>query len=123
MNEKPYPFEACKACCNTGETIKVDGYLDTIDFASENPVQNKVIAAKVSELADNIGVNTDYINKAINGVRQEDNKVFFDTPFMPGAHSVKVATPDYVDNAIGDIETVLDEIIAIQNTLIGGGSV
>ena len=29
----------------------------------------------------------------------------------------------YVDDMAGDIETALDNIIAIQNTLIGGGSV
>lgn len=32
-------------------------------------------------------------------------------------------TKKYVDDKIGDIETVLDSIIAIQNTLIGGGTV
>lgn len=32
------------------------------------------------------------------------------------------ATKQYVDNAIGDIETALDSIIAIQNSLIGGES-
>ena len=32
-------------------------------------------------------------------------------------------TKDEIDNQIGDIETALDNIIAIQNSLIGGGNV
>lgn len=34
----------------------------------------------------------------------------------------KLGTEEYVDAKIGDIETVLDNIIAIQNQLIGGGA-
>lgn len=34
-----------------------------------------------------------------------------------------IATKGYVDGLVGDIETALDNIIAIQNELIGGGSV
>ena len=34
-----------------------------------------------------------------------------------------VVTKEYVDSSIGDIETVLDAIIAIQNSLIGGENV
>ena len=38
-------------------------------------------------------------------------------------YNQKTATVDYVNNEIGDIETALDRIIAIQNELIGGGNV
>jgi hypothetical protein len=40
-----------------------------------------------------------------------------------GTTDNSVVTKNYIDNAIGDIETVLDNIIAIQENLIGGGSV
>lgn len=105
-----------------GASITVDDYLDTVDLASENPVQNKVIAKKISEIDDATRLNLDGVNNAINGVRQEGNILYFDTPSNPGEVSAEVATPSYVDDAIGDIETVLDNIIAIQNTLIGGDS-
>ncbi len=36
---------------------------------------------------------------------------------------VKMADVDYVDGFVGDIETALDNIIAIQNNLIGGDGV
>ena len=32
-------------------------------------------------------------------------------------------TKDEIDNQIGDIETAIDSIIEIQNSLIGGGNV
>lgn len=105
-----------------GGAITVDDYLDTIDLTSENPVQNKVIAAKIAYLDDITKMNMEGINNAINGVRQEGNTLYFDTPNLPGAALAVVATPTYVDNAIGDIETALDNIIAIQNSLIGGDS-
>lgn len=38
------------------------------------------------------------------------------------AHAV-MDLDNEIDNQIGDIETALDSIISIQNTLIGGGSV
>lgn len=40
-----------------------------------------------------------------------------------GEEQEEVATKAYVDNQIGDIEAVLDGIIAIQNSLIGGEEV
>ena len=114
MNEKPYPFEVCKECCNepSGGAITVDDYLDTVDLVSENPVQNKVIAARVSEIENGIARNMEGINHAINGVRQEGDTVFFETPQEPMAFSVNVATPSYVDNKIGEIETALENIIS-----------
>ena len=50
------------------------------------------------------------------------------TPINPDKFSGSVDlsnyyTKDETDNKIGDIETALDSIIAIQNELIGGGSV
>lgn len=40
--------------------------------------------------------------------------------YPEGDGSSEFATNEYVDNLVGDIETALDEIISIQNTLIGG---
>lgn len=42
-----------------------------------------------------------------------------DTNLLPEC----VATKEYVDSAVGDIESALDSIIAIQNSLIGGDGV
>lgn len=92
--------------------IKVDKYVDTVDFESENPVQNKVIAKKISEVDNIARLSLNGVNNAINGVRQEGNTIFFDTPQTPLAFSVDVATPSYVDDKIGEIETALDNIIA-----------
>lgn len=52
-----------------------------------------------------------------------NNKV--DVPVVVGAPTKRnhSATKEYVDGLVGDIETALDNIIAIQNELIGGGSV
>ena len=34
--------------------------------------------------------------------------------------ATQAANKEYVDNKIGDIETVLDSVLAIQNAVIGG---
>ena len=44
---------------------------------------------------------------------------FVDPALLPGY----VATKEYVDEAVGDIESALDSIIAIQNSLMGGEGV
>lgn len=40
---------------------------------------------------------------------------------MTDIEAKKYATTDYVDTAMGDINSALDNIIAIQDSLIGGG--
>ena len=63
------------------------------------------------------------MNSAIAGkVDKEDGKVLSDNNYSD-EDKEKVATATdkaYVDGLVGDIETALDNIISIQNTLIGG---
>lgn len=55
---------------------------------------------------------------------QEDDCIYFYSDIISnisqGNQPGSVVRKDYVDNAVGDIETALDNIIAIQEALIGG---
>lgn len=156
MSEKPYPFEACKECCNTGADIdpsevvsdvtlvaesdgshrlnvlRLDGsggfdstalaskkYVDDktsgtspggsivvddkFDIDSTNPIQNKVVANFVETAVtvfniENEGTSEENIwSKNYNGSAVETH--------------LPLVSRLYVDNAIGDIETTLENII------------
>lgn len=59
-------------------------------------------------------------------LKWEDKQNGVDDVLAEDINSIAHAVMDLdneIDNQIGDIETALDSIISIQNTLIGGGSV
>ena len=105
MSNKPFPFSVCKECCTTGGgesggSVVVDDFLD-ID--SENPVQNKVVARALD-----VSVSTFIIEN--EGAENED----IQSKNSQGAiieSNIPLVSRAYVDNAVGDIETALDNII------------
>lgn len=120
MAKKPYPFSVCEQCCpesggsgGNGEPITIDTEMSD---TSENTVQNKVIKEYVDEETKHV---VDYATNISSSV---DNRLT-DTMFLMeerinGKLDLKADKSD-----IGDIETALDSIIAIQNELIGGETV
>lgn len=80
---------------------RVDG-VDDADSSAVNEIAEEVI--RLGENEENLDIDTTMSDTSENPVQ---NKV------------IKA----YVDNAIGDIDTALDSIIAIQNSLIGGDGV
>ncbi len=80
-----------------------------------------------TDLIQLISSNYGDVNGKINSVRGDltahiTNKIVHITADERTNWNAKVDT-DYVDEKIGDIETVLDSIISIQNELIGGEGV
>ena len=118
MAKKPFPFSVCERCCvdgggGSGGTIILDTEMSD---TSENAVQNKVIKKYVDEEIKRVA---DYATNISSSV---DNRLT-DTMFLMeerinGKLDLKADKSD-----IGDIETALDSIIAIQNELIGGETV
>ena len=88
----------------SGGSIVVD---DKLDIDSTNPVQNKVI--------------TNAINSClINASRFNDEEIVLHSFAEPSKQTIPAASPKYVDDAIGDIETALENIIAKYG--LGGDS-
>lgn len=137
MAKKPFPFKVCELCCNTsggggsadsGRVYKYEmsctwtmlrfGLIESdIDYPFEvgmvfNIEEDDVIPPEYTESGDAIKVLSGD-NIAIAAII--DNKPKFDKL------SASVDLSNYVTkDDIGDIETALDNIIAIQNSLIGG---
>ena len=76
----------------------------------------------VDKINDVDDVNADDINKIAHAVidLEEIDTEMSDTSNNAVQNKV---IKNYIDESIGDIETALDSIIAIQNSLIGGDSV
>ena len=87
--------------------------------------QGKILNGKISTIETNIGYMDSDINDILSRVNEcltynevIDNVSSTDTNKPLSANQGKI-----LSDKIGDIETALDNIIAIQNTLIGGESV
>ena len=81
---------------------RVDG-VDDADSSAVNEIAKAVIEIEKSGVGSSLEIDTEMSDESENAVQ---NKVI----------------KQYVDGYVGDIETALDNIIVIQNTLIGGGS-
>jgi len=117
------------------------GVDDAFSDTSIYPVQNKVITKKFTSLDSSISAIREVIPKVsehteeINNIKENAIESFgfsdaelgeFELNCIDGSQKyvyLDVAARSYVDNKIGEIETALDNIIAIQNTLIGGSNV
>lgn len=93
----------------SGGSITVD---DALSETSENPVQNKVLYAKLYEMEDNLYLRENTIN--YNSERIENHA---------GRLGEVELDLHILKNNVGNISTALDNIIALQNALIGGDSV
>ena len=108
MANKPYPFSVCKECAGGGGgDIDLSGY-----------VQKKE-GYGLASLLMRIESNSS----------KEHTMIFIDGDFSDSA-KIPAYTSDLENDSgfvtheeLGDIETALDSIIEIQNSLIGGDSV
>lgn len=81
------------------DLMKLIPVVDTeFDFGSNNPIANTTVSLKFESLDSITGMHTTQLYGLSNRVTN-------------------------VEKSVGDIETALDSIIAIQETLIGGGNV
>lgn len=81
-----------------------------------NVTSDAIVTQKPDGTTDRLSFSADIVNYYL--VRRDANGdvLVNDTPVNPKG----AVNRNYVDGKIGDIETVLDGIIAIQNSLIGG---
>ena len=97
MAKKPFPFSVCEECCvaggggGGGGEISIDTEMSD---TSKNAVQNKVIKKYVDE-----GLDKKASLESVN------------------SHELDIS---YLMEQVGNIDSALDNIIEIQNSLIGG---
>jgi hypothetical protein len=93
------------------------GYVDAGFLAKTTVTSEMLLTQKVNGSTDKLGF--DIAVKPYYIVRRDGNSQI-EVVEVPTAanHATSKA---YVDTKIGDIETVLDSVIAMQNNLIGGG--
>ena len=103
--------------------------------SEEGTAQIKSVSPTMSILSDTPGVNIECVyNRDTNAVVKEitNSNITIDTEMSDTSENAvqNKVIKKYVDDMAGDIETALDNIIAeqesiiaIQNALIGGGSV
>ena len=108
----------------------------TITFTGDGTVDTSGLATK-AELAQGISNANTYTDEQISDLAKSQNEYLATTltqfeTYMDEKHASK-SELEQVDNyatehindieaSIGDIETALDSIISIQNSLIGGGN-
>lgn len=110
-----------------GGTIIID---DKMSNTSTNPVQNKVAKAYVDAIANQAVQLMDSKDQALareieqflatNVVLKEEGKGLSTNDFTDEYKTKLDNLEEYVDNLVGDIEAVLDNIISAQENLIGG---
>jgi hypothetical protein len=126
-----------KAVIQGGSTV-VDAELD---LNSENPVQNKVITSKINEVNNRVQIalddagNANELASQNRGIIEDELKPNIATALSESGQAyiqvsealtridilqLEKADVLYVDEKIGDIDNALENIIAIQNSLIGG---
>lgn len=103
-----------------GGSITVDAELSS---TSENPVQNKAITEKLKPLVNGMWALSPGEENVYCILCSSDESPSSELVDTITGEPIRFASAAYVDGITGDIETALDNIIAIQNTLIGGGSV
>lgn len=127
------PIDGNRIVNNTITSEKIaDGAIASIKLGNASVNNSKITNGSITTEKIRIGNVTE--DRLSNEVQEKLNKsgVYVGTGDMPEGYNVQIdpsgttedyATKQYVDSAIGDIDTVLDNIIAIQNSLMGGGSV
>lgn len=133
MSEKPYPFEACKQCCNTGADIDPSYVVSDVLLVAESDGSHSldvlrldgsggfdpVALASKKYVDDNVEKITDEIYLTSNTADYNSGRL---DQLIPRVDNMDIDV-DVLKTQMGDIETALDNIITIQNTLIGGDSV
>lgn len=138
MAKKPFPFSVCEECCvaggggGGGGEISIDTKMSD---TSENAVQNKVIKKYVDEGLDKKASLEDVLNSdsykkmseevnnmilEIDGLWNTVDNIGSDITMIYSMIEDNAGQIRILQNQIGDIETALDNIIEIQNSLIGG---
>lgn len=135
MAKKPFPFKVCEQCCNTGGGTGGGGITESEvveiiranaqQYINEDTTLPPSVACMLAYIDSYCSVYggdiealrnemyADYVSKAElnDSVAHTDNFI---------NHDMRI---ENLELANGDLETALDNIIAIQNSLIGGGSV
>lgn len=113
MAKKPFPFSVCEECCvaggggGGGGEISIDTEMSD---TSENAVQNKVIKKYVDEQVEGLQFEIERVeSEAINQVNNVSARV--------SDNEMRIV---FIEEQVGNIDSALDNIIEIQNSLIGG---
>ena len=121
MAEKPFPFSVCKECCATGGGGSGDITIDKeLSLSSENAVQNKVVTKELNEVKSFALTANQDADMAFQKATYIENEII---PNLRGelAHLTnRVAT---LEGDYGFFEAELENIVALQNSYIGGESV
>lgn len=104
VSDKMDKFGTVKKSGNNGQTIQ----LDTLTYLNDSNGQTvAMIGMSTDEL--NLNKNLGMMNKKITNLGNPTT-------------DTDAVNKNYVDTAIGSIDSALDSIIAIQNSILGGGA-
>lgn len=147
MEKKPFPFKVCEQCCENSGTGGGGGLTpeeleklnkDKIEFwkpnteykAGQSVISNfwhadfgLFITVAFECIKDHTSPDVSYINEVEDFNKYWGYLVMNSYQAVADANNNPIHETYATKGELGNIETALDNIIAIQNQLIGGGSV